>query len=148
MDLLNLLSNTYVFRDVPGDVLIRLVDQATVKDVVGGDPIIRQFERGNDVFIILEGEALSRTLNGEVVARFGPGSLIGEVALLDGEPRSTNVVAVKGAKIATIPGSAIKGAMESDPRVGYTIATNIAKVLCMRLRAMNEQMDGLNTPRR
>lgn len=146
MDLVATLSQNYMFQDVPHDVLEDLAGKAVIKDFLGGDQLVRQFDRSQDVFVILDGQALSRTFSGEVVARFGPGSIVGEVALIDGEPRSTNVVAVHGCKAAILPATAIKGVMESDPRVGYLIVSNLAKVLCKRIRQMNEQVDSLPAP--
>jgi CRP-like cAMP-binding protein len=149
VDLTQTLTDSYVFRNVPREALEQITRAANVRDFLGGDQLVRQYDRSNqDVFVLLAGEALSRTFSGETVARFGPGSVIGEVALLDGEPRSSNVVCSGACKVAIIPADTIKGLMDSDPRVGYTIATNLARILCMRLRAMNEQVDTLQVPRR
>lgn len=149
MDLAKTLADSYVFRFVPDSTLATLAEKATVKDYLGGDQLIRQYDRTNqDVFVLLEGQALSRTFSGEVVARFGPGSVIGEVALLDHEPRSSNVVCAHACKVAVLPADAVREAMDADPKVGYTIATNLARILCMRLRAMNEQMDTLQVARK
>jgi putative ABC transport system ATP-binding protein len=57
-----------------------------------GDAIIRQGEAGEEMFLIVEGEAEVRR-EGHEVARLGAGEFFGELALLSGEPRNATVVA-------------------------------------------------------
>jgi CRP-like cAMP-binding protein len=57
-----------------------------------GRALTRSGERGMEFFIVIEGTAtVSR--GDTVLAKFGPGDFFGEVALLDGCPRTATVVA-------------------------------------------------------
>ncbi len=147
MDLAKTISNNYMFKGVGEAEVQAIADLAQVKEFQGGDQLVRQFDKSSDILIILEGQGITKTFSGEIVSRFGPGSVIGEVALIDGQPRSANVVSVGTSKVAIIPAAAVHKMMESDAKVGYLIVSNIAKVLCMRLRAMNDHADSL-TPSR
>jgi CRP-like cAMP-binding protein len=135
------LSFNYMFRGLPKEALHRLTESAKVKEYNGGDLLVRQFDSSTDVLVLVEGNAISRTFGGEVVARFGPGSVIGEVAFLDRQKRSANVASVGASKAIEVNAHDIWSLMESDPTVGYTVLKNLSTVLCMRLRSMNEFAD-------
>lgn len=146
MELAETLANNYVFRGLPETEINELASLAEVKEYRGGDRILRQFEKSFDVFVILEGKALSRTFKEEIVSEFGPGSVVGEIALIDRKPRSTNVVSVGNSKVAIIPATAILAIMNRDINAKAIILENIVNVLCMRLRAMNEHVDSMTVP--
>ena len=55
-----------------------------------GTVIAREGERGIGLFLILEGEC-SVSIGGRTKAKLGPGDFFGEVALLDGGPRTATV---------------------------------------------------------
>jgi CRP-like cAMP-binding protein len=131
------LSYNYVFRGVPSAVVSGIAALAEVRRFEGGDTVLRQFDKGRDLLIILDGAAVTRTFSGEVVAEFGPGSVLGEMALIDGEARCANVSAKGPLRAAVISADTILSMMDARPDVAGTIYSNIAKVLCRRLRSMN-----------
>ncbi len=146
MELAETLRNNYVFKGLSETVIQELAALSEVKELRGGDQIVRQFDKSYDLFVILEGKALSRTFKEEVVSEFGPGSVVGEIALIDRKPRSTNVVCVGNSKIAVVPATAIIAIMNRDINAKAQIQENILNVLCMRLRAMNEHVDSMTVP--
>jgi CRP-like cAMP-binding protein len=89
----------------------------------------------------LEGTARIKSIDEETIAEFGPGSIVGEIALIDDEPRSATVTAVGNLRAAIIPSKALHDVMNMDPEVGKVIMTNIARVLCRRMRTMNAHQD-------
>lgn len=143
MDLAKTLSYNYVFRGLPKEVVAGIAAIARTKQFAGGDVIVRQFDRSNDLYILLEGGAAIRSFSGETLAEFGPGSIVGEISLVDEEPRSATVTCTKPTKVLVIPSTLLRGMMEADPSIGVTILANIGKVLCRRLRTMNVQLDSL-----
>lgn len=143
MQLSKVLSYNYAFRGVPEGAIAFLAAMADVRRFDGGTPLVRQFDRCRDLYLILEGEAVTRTFNGDVVARFGPGSLVGEMSLLDGDTRSATVTCVGHVKVAILRAWHVDSVMESDPEVAKTILQNLSKVLCRRLRTMNDQLESI-----
>jgi len=63
----------------------------------GGDFIVHKGERGIGFYLIVDGTVEVRT-DGRVLSRLGPGQFFGEMALLDGQPRSADVVALEPSK--------------------------------------------------
>jgi len=74
---------------------------------------------------------------GDSIARLGPGSVVGEIALIDDAPRSATVVSVGTSKSIAIPASEFRGLMAGDADLKATIMENLARILCARLRASN-----------
>lgn len=88
---LKLLTDLPLFRGCSRRELRALSRLAEVIDVPAGDALIRQDERGTEFFVIVSGAAeVSR--DGQVLATLGAGDFAGELALLDGKPRSASVV--------------------------------------------------------
>lgn len=143
MDLAKTLSYNYIFRGLKPDVINGLAAMTIIKKFRGGDTLIRQFDNQSDMILVLEGEALIRSFSGELLAEIGPGSIIGEIALIDDQPRSATVVAKGDMTGAVFDADAFRGMMETDPRTAATIYCNLSKVLCRRLRSMNVAVDGL-----
>ncbi|MEQ1823671.1 MAG: cyclic nucleotide-binding domain-containing protein [Fimbriimonadaceae bacterium] len=143
MDLAKQLSYNYVFRGLTQSAINGLAAIASVQTFRGGDTLIRQFDYNTDVMVILEGETLIRSFSGDLIAECGPGSILGEISLIDDQPRSATVVAKGDCQVAILPSIAFRGIMDSDPRTAATVMTNLSKVLCRRLRAMNVQLDSI-----
>ena len=63
--------------------------------------MVEEGEEGDALFVILEGGASVRQRH-EEIATVGPGAYFGELALLDGEPRSATVVTTEPVTVAVL----------------------------------------------
>lgn len=78
-------------RDKDLATIDRLVDEV---EIPAGEVLIRQGSAGaRESFVIVSGEAAVE-IDGRIVATVGPGELVGEMAMIDGRPRSATVVAL------------------------------------------------------
>ena len=96
-DRLRLLQGLGFLRTLPVASLERLAKSARVRDVAEGTVIVRQGERGDEFFVIAQGEAVVLIRDaGEdaLVERKGAGDFFGERALLGGGVRQATVKAV------------------------------------------------------
>ncbi len=141
MNLAKTLSYNYVFRGLPASTICGIAALADVRELSGGETLVRQFDKGEEIYILLEGQAITRTFSGETVAQFGPGSIVGEMALIDGQARSATVMTSGKCKVAKISAEVIRSMMEMDATVSSVIYSNLAKVLCRRLRTMNDHAE-------
>lgn len=131
----------YLFRGLSKEQLDRIAEIVEQRRYDGGDTIVRQFDRDSDMMIIVTGGAKIKSFSGETLAEVGPGSVIGEVSLIDDQPRSATVVAVGTTTVAVIPGKKIADMVAQDVALKAQLVLNISKVLCQRLRTANVQLD-------
>jgi CRP-like cAMP-binding protein len=100
-----------------------------------GAVICEEGERGDDVFVILEGGVRIMRGRGDspsFVSVDGAGGVIGEMAVLDPAPRAATVIAGdEGVRMLRVVGTAFLNALHSDP----SIASGLLKVMARRLRA-------------
>ena len=94
-----------------------------------GEPILRQGEQGDSMFVVHRGEVSVRINTGNdkrEVAVLGEGSVFGEMALLTGESRSADVVAASGdVEVLEIDKEALQPILEADPQLAGSISEKI-----------------------
>ena len=71
-----------------------------------GEALITQGEEGQDLFLLLDG-VVDVEVDGEEVAELGPGTLIGEMALLEGGKRTASVYATTPVRAVVVPRDAV-----------------------------------------
>jgi len=94
-----------------------------------GTVIAREGDPGAGLFIIGEGEA-DVTVGGKKVNRLGAGDSFGEMALLDGGPRTATVTAATPVKIYALSEWAFRGLLADQP----AIAMRTLEAMAERLR--------------
>ncbi len=80
---------------------------AKPEDVDEGATLVRQGEQGDELYLVLDG-LLDVEVDGEVVAELGPGTIIGERALLEDGVRSATVRTKTPAKVVRVPGDRLE----------------------------------------
>ena len=101
-----------------------------------GERIIEQGKSSGTMFIVLESQAEVRA-NGKLVATLLEQSLVGEVEFLDGLPASGDVVISKDTNLIVLDNAKLGDLMKKQPRLGYALMNEIARIEARRLRAMN-----------
>lgn len=107
------------------------------------ETLIRINEKSSDLFVVLDGKVQVLTQDGDVLAEPGPGSVLGEMSLIDDRPRSAEVVCLSLVKVARIPAKLLRSYMNSKRDVGFVILANLARVLSGRLRIADMKIDTL-----
>ena len=112
----------------------RHMETATLAE---GTTLIEGGEEGDALFVILDGAATVRR-KGVDVASVGPGSWFGELALLDGEPRSATVVATAPTKVAVLGVSLFRTLLREFPDMTSAILAGLASDLRRTRDALDE----------
>jgi CRP/FNR family cyclic AMP-dependent transcriptional regulator len=99
-----------------------------------GTVIAREGERGVGLFLILEGQC-KVSIGGKTKAKLGPGDFFGEVALLDGGPRTATVTALTPVRLVGITGWVFRGLLMEHP----SIALKTLEAVAGRLRAVTKE---------
>jgi CRP/FNR family cyclic AMP-dependent transcriptional regulator len=92
--------------------------------------IVVKGDKGDSFFVILSGNAVVRR-PGRRNVTLGPGDFFGEMALLDGAPRTATVEAANEVEVMQIPRSGFRKMLESDAKVACVMLETLAG----RLRA-------------
>lgn len=74
------------------------------------------------------------------LASLAPGCSVGEMGLLEHQPRSADVVADDDVEAYMLTGMQFEALLRDHPRVGQAILTNIARQLAQRLRVTSEDL--------
>jgi CRP/FNR family cyclic AMP-dependent transcriptional regulator len=106
-----------------------------VKDIdhPAGTVIAREGEPGIGLFVIEEGDA-DVTIGGRKKASLGPGDFFGEIALLDGGPRTATVTATTDVKLLGLTEWVFRGLMQEHP----AIAIKTLEAMAGRLRSVTK----------
>jgi CRP-like cAMP-binding protein/Zn-dependent protease len=103
------------FADLPSDEIEELAAKFRPVHFGAGDTVFRQGETGDDVLLVREGEidVVREDPAGERrLARIGPGSLVGEIAVLTGSPRSATARAATAVDGLVIPGDDVRAVVK------------------------------------
>jgi CRP-like cAMP-binding protein len=117
------------------------------KRISAGSVFIREGEQTyNDyMMLVLDGDvAVEGTMPGEheniVVSIMGPGSLIGEMGVIDGGPRSASCRADTALAVAVLSRSALRRLIAEQPAVSARLLLAMSKRMADRLRETNHKL--------
>jgi CRP-like cAMP-binding protein len=97
--------------------------------VPAGSTLTKQGRYESQAFIVTSGRA-SVEIDGAAVSEVGPGQIVGEMALLDGGPRSATVKAITDMDVLVIGPSTFQDFLHSED-----VGPAVAEQLSSRLRA-------------
>lgn len=118
-------------RDVPffegfsPSQLDRVAELAERVDAAPGAVIIDQGRVGTEVFVVLEGQAVVY-VGDDTVATIGPGTMIGEMALIEHRPRNASVVADTPMALVAFDLKSFKTLLEEMPEVHTRVLDTLA----------------------
>lgn len=95
------LARTPVFGQLPAATLERMIAELALVELAPGTLLFREGEPGSTMYVVAEGEVIVET-NAHELARLGPGSFFGEIALVTELPRSASVRAIGRVELLAI----------------------------------------------
>ena len=120
-----------------------LAQLASVEDYGIGKTLMMAGERDVDLDVILRG-TVNVWCGNKTLAVRGPQSVIGEVALLDNQPRSATVTASTPISVARFRGAQLRTFIATHRDVGFLVLNNLGQVLTDHLRQTTEKLLELN----
>ena len=119
------------------------MEQGQVRTVSQGETVFSEGGKGDLMYILLEGaiELRKKVVGGETVLKTvsSPNDMFGEMALIDGRPRSATAVAAKQSKLLVVDGPSFENMILSNGK----FALKIIKVLSDRIRHSNATIEEL-----
>jgi CRP-like cAMP-binding protein len=127
------LKKAFLFRDVPEDVLNALAQKVVHRTLAKDEVLFRLGDKGDALYIIDEGwvKIVRQDNQGNevVLNSCGPGEAIGEMSVLDQEPRSAGVVAISDAIVLELKQEGFITLLEQRPDVALTLIRSISSRL-------------------
>lgn len=100
-----------------------------------GQVIFSQGDLGEVMYVVQEGE-VSIHLDDQVIDRHGPGSIFGEMALIDQSPRSATAVAATDCKLVVVDAERFEFLVQQTPHFAITVMKIIVERLRRRMAAV------------
>ena len=129
------LSKLEFFEGFTEDELKQVLAMADNVSAEAGAVLMEQGDVGQEAFVICSGQA-GVFVNGHRVAAIGPGSAVGEMALLDRHPRSATVKALTDLELLSFHSDKFQKLLETMPKA----ATRVMAQLNEKLRVQNQQL--------
>ena len=139
------LRRVALFKDLTDDDLAWISDKAIVRRHPPQDELLNFLDDTSDVYFVLEGR-LRVTLYShdgkETIFRdIAEGEVFGELAAIDGRPRSANVVALSECLVATMTSASFQSLVTTNP----TVCMALMQHLTRQVRTLTERVYQLGT---
>ena len=138
--LLRVFANVPLFVGIDRVHLVWLITAVERVDVSTDQLFFDEGDRGDRFFIFIKGHAAVEKRSGEsswqTVAELKPGETFGEMAIVDGLPRSARVRATQDSVALALTQKSLDG----YPELAAGLYRNIARIQAARVRKFNEKM--------
>ena len=136
-----LIERNGLFRGLPQKTIDRVAGLATRRSYDAGAIIFMRGDAGDSLCGVVTGRvriSASRAGGKEVFLNImEPGDAFGEIALLDGSPRTATATAITRTELTIIPRDAFFALLRTEPQ----LAEHLIQLLCKRVRWTAEQME-------
>ena len=98
--------------------LMRGGQKPTFMRLAAGETLVRQGDRGSDVYLVLDG-VIRVDRDGDQLAEYGPGAILGERSHLEGGVRTSTLTAVTACRVASVSAAQFDRDMLSELAGGH-----------------------------
>jgi len=140
---IKLLSEAGLIREMTPEEAEVLANTGSECAYSRGTIILKEDSKTRDLFVICSGRVSIRlslpTESGreEVIYTMRDGQIFGELALVDGSPRSATVRAEEDVLTCVYDYDLLNALLNEHPRIGYLLMRNIASIISARVRNTN-----------
>lgn len=128
LDKAQLLRSVPLLSDISDEYLRALARHGRDLRLNSGDVLVRQGDAGSELLLLLEGTA-NVERQGKVLNSLKAGDHFGELSVLDGQPRSADVVAAAPVRVLTIDHAAFSQVMASEPSLAPKIIASLCRMI-------------------
>jgi hypothetical protein len=128
-----------LFSDLTLEQLSSIDRLMVTRHYMKGETLFTQGDVGSELFVVIEGEVRIHLDSGgsEVtLARQGPNSVLGEMAVFDEQPRSASAQATQDTTVRVLRRDRLQAIVHEHPEVLLEFVKNLSQ----RVRTMNDQL--------
>ncbi len=134
-------------RHFTGNNLDTLLNYCETMKLEANTTLFKKGDPGDALYFIERGElsVLLKLEAGRVkrLRTFGPGTVVGEMALFSQQPRSADVVSDTPCRVRKLSSEKLQKMATTDPTAAIEFHNFIVKLLCTRLTAANDEIRAL-----
>jgi CRP-like cAMP-binding protein len=129
----DVLGRVALFDGLGRPSLVPLAEAASETDFVDGDALVIEGQVGTGLFVVVSG-GVRIVQHGEDVTRLGPGDYLGELAVIDREPRSASAFAVGPTTCLALASWDLFRRVDADPALSHALLRGLA----LRIRSLSD----------
>lgn len=119
----------------------RFLDHTESRTFAAGERLIEQDEIDRTLYLVRSGRLEVRTRDAVTgqetpIAEIPAGSVVGEQAFIDGQPRSASIVALEDGELLCLTPKRFRQLKEQDPAIAAAFLQDVARALSERLRRL------------
>jgi CRP/FNR family transcriptional regulator, cyclic AMP receptor protein len=141
--IVDLLGRTALFGSLDEAERRAIADEMREVSFDPSQVIFARGDAGREIYLVVAGRVRISVLTAEgrelSFAHAEPGAIFGEIAMLDGGPRSADATAVGKVSALSLSKPAFKRLMETQPHV----AEAAVRFLCSRIREADQQLEAI-----
>lgn len=149
-----IIEHIQLFEDFEQSDVLSLARHMVCFRAPAGCEIIRESEQGDFMLLLLEGSIEIVKLDGKGIPQrigiAGPGKTLGEMSLVDGEPRFASCIAMEEVTFALLDREGLGRILVHEPQLGIKILMELLLLLNQRLRSVSgrlmQTLDGSAAP--
>ena len=127
------LQKVPLFEDLPAPAIENLALKVISVQLAKDQPLFHQGDPGDSLFIIQSGNVsiVTSGAHGQelVIDRYGPGEIVGELSMIDQEPRSAGVIAAEPTVLLKLPREAFLQALKDHHGLALALLHNLSSRL-------------------
>ncbi len=138
---LEFLSSLSIFAGLRPEVVSQLVGTAERIELAPGEVLFEEDAPAAEMLVMREGrvDVVKSALGGEAcIATLGPGDVVGEMSLIDIQPRSAAVRAVEKSTVVVLKHAVMATLYREDPASFTLLVLNISREISLRLRRLDK----------
>lgn len=146
------MSKADVFSSIKGSVMLqglsdaelaKLAELCDVREMGEGTTIFIENMPGESLFLVKKGTVRISKMFAEgdekTLAILGPEDILGEMAVIDGLPRSATARVAEDAELVSLKKSDFDALCQNAPELALKISMNIVRVFSKRIREANDE---------
>ncbi len=133
-----------LFEEFSPDDVLKLAERMSCYRAPVGAEIIREGEDGDFMLLLLDGDMeIVKTGKDGLPRRVGvvnPGKTLGEMSLVDGEPRFASCIALNTVTFAVLDRVGLGLVLVNEPQLGIKLLMDLLMLLNQRLRDVGKRL--------
>ncbi len=131
------LRNVSLFQGCSTKDLEKIARASDEISMPAGSLIVDQGQTGREAFVVLEGTVTVKR-NGKKINSVGPGTVVGELSLLDHGPRTATVICETDCTLLLLDQRHFMGVLDDVPALAHKVLASLAG----RIRELDRQYFG------